>query len=103
MINNLAALHSQYAKKGSHTWWMLKEAKKGYGRAIEGFEKAIGPEDKCYLTALNNHAILMFQEVKMMDGTTRKRHVDVKTTTVNSLEEEGRINCYHFFEVLACS
>ena len=78
VVNNLAALHSEYAKKGSHTMWMMKEAKKGYNRAIEGFEKAFGSEDNCYLTAMNNHAILMFQEIKMMEDMTHKKHTEEK-------------------------
>ena len=45
---------------------MMKEAKNGYARAVEGFEQAFGPEHKYYLTALSNQAILMFQEVKMI-------------------------------------
>ena len=110
MVNNLAALHSEYAKKGSHTMWMMKEAKKGYNRSIEGFEKAFGSKHPYYLTALSNQAILMFQEVKMMDDAANEGNKNTgngstatvnPSTSTNSSEDEGRSTCNDFFDFIA--
>ena len=110
MVNNLAALHSEYAKESSHTIWMMKEAKKGYNRAIEGFEKAFGSEHPYYLTALSNQAILMFQEVKMMDDTKNEGQTGTgngsiatvnQSTSNNSSEDEGTPTCNDFFDFIA--
>ena len=57
----------------THPFNALQEAKKGYHRAIEGFGKALGQEHKLSLTAWNNLAILLFQEVKMKNEETRER------------------------------
>ena len=111
MVNNLAALHSQYAKNDTtHALWMMKEAKNGYTRAVEGFEQAFGPEHKYYLTALSNQAILMFQEVKMMADTIPEEHRGTAgsvatgnpSTSANGTEDDdGRSTCNDFFEVVA--
>ena len=89
---------------------MMKEAKNGYTRAVEGFEQAFGPEHKYYLTALSNQAILMFQEVKMMADTIPEEHRGTAgsvatgnpSTSANGTEDDdGRSTCNDFFEVVA--
>ena len=104
VVNNLALFHSRYAEerdcKNKHH--SIQEAKQGYLRAVVGFEKALGPEHKYYLTALNNQAIMMFQEVKLMDDAMNDgRTASGSMTAVNRTEEDGNTTCNDFFEIAA--
>ena len=100
VVNNLAAWNSRYAeeKANYNKHHSFREAKKEYSRAVEGFEQALGPEHKYYLTALSNQAILIFQEVKMLEESHTAAWPVI---AVNQTEEEGKDPCNVFFEVVA--
>ena len=91
VVNNLATYHFRYVEKANkYKQLSIQEAKKGYNRAVEGFEQALGPHHKYYLTALNNQAILIFQEIKIIDGARNAAPGTATEPVINNTNEKAK-------------